>query len=75
MIEVIEVSSKKDLNDFITLPSIIYSHDPLYVPQLIKDLKEQFSLKNPFFLHATARYFIALKDGNRVGRIIAIINT
>ncbi len=74
MIDVIEVSSKKDLDDFITLPSIIYSQDPLYVPQLIRELKELFSLKNPFFLHATARYFIARKDGKRAGRIIAIIN-
>lgn len=73
-VDVIEVSSKKDLDDFITLPSIIYSQDPLYVPPLIKEMKELFSLKNPFFLHATARYFIARKNGKHAGRIIAVIN-
>ncbi len=74
MIEVIEVSSKKDLNDFIKLPFTIYSQDPFYVPPLLRDMRDQFSPKNPFFLHATARYFIARKSGNLAGRIIAIIN-
>jgi hypothetical protein len=73
-VDVIEVSSKKDLNDFITLPSIIYSQDPFYVPPLLKEIKDQFSSKNPFFFHATARYFMARKNGKRAGRIIAFIN-
>ncbi len=73
-IEVIEVKSKKDLDDFIKLPYPLYSKDPLYVPPLIKEVQKQFSDKNPFFLHATARYFLAKKDEKFAGRIISIIN-
>jgi hypothetical protein len=74
MIDVIEVASKKDLNDFITLPFTIYSRDPFYIPPLTREMKDQFSPENPFFQHATARYFMARKDGNLSGRIIAFIN-
>ncbi|MDH5203521.1 MAG: GNAT family N-acetyltransferase, partial [Nitrospirota bacterium] len=74
MIEVIEVKTKKDLGDFIALPFSLYLRDPLFVPPLIKDMFENFSDKNPFFLHATAKYFIAKKDGKPSGRIISIVN-
>jgi hypothetical protein len=73
-IEVIEVKSKKDLDDFIKLPCSLYSKDSLYVPPLIKEMQRQFSDKNPFFLHAKARYFLSKKDGKFAGRIISIIN-
>jgi len=74
MLEVLEVKSKKDLNDFIKLPFSLYSKDPFYIPPLNKEMFKQFSDKNPFFLHATARYFLAKKEGKPVGRIISIIN-
>ena len=73
-IEIIEVKSNKDLNDFIKIPFSLYSKDQFYVPQLIREMKTQFSHKNPFFLHATSRYFIARKKGGNVGRIVSIIN-
>lgn len=74
MIEVIEVQSPKDLNDFITLPFTLYSKDSFYVPPLVKEIQKQFSDKNPFFLHATSRYFLAKRDGKLQGRIVSIIN-
>lgn len=73
-LDIIEVNSKKDFDDFIKLPFSIYSKDPLYIPPLIKDMREEFSQKNPFFMHATARYFMARKDGKPAGRTIGIIN-
>jgi hypothetical protein len=74
MTEVIEVTSKKDLNDFITFPLTLYSHDPLYVPPIIKQMQKHFSLKNPFFHHANVRYFVAKKNGIIQGRTVSIIN-
>jgi GNAT superfamily N-acetyltransferase len=73
-IEVFEVQSKKDLNDFIKLPYSLYSKDPFFVPPLIKEMKSQFSIENPFFEHAIVKYFIARKDKDIVGRITSIIN-
>lgn len=74
MIEVVEVESKKDLDDFIKFPFTLYSNDPNYVPPLIREMRTTFSDKNPFFIHATARSFIAKKEGRAAGRIVAIIN-
>jgi hypothetical protein len=74
VIEVIEVKSKRDLDDFIKLPFTLYSKDPNYVPPLIREMRTNFSAKNPFFLHATVRPFIARKDGRVTGRIAAVIN-
>lgn len=74
MIEVVEVRSKKDLNDFIKLPSCLYPKDSLYVPTLTSEARKQFSSKNPFFRHSAVRYFIAKKDGKPQGRIVSIIN-
>jgi hypothetical protein len=73
-IEVFEVKSKKDLNDFIQLPFSLYYKDPFYIPPLNKEMFKEFSDKNPFFLHATVRYFLAKKEGKLAGRIISIIN-
>ncbi|MGB9716254.1 MAG: N-acetyltransferase [Thermodesulfovibrionales bacterium] len=73
-IQVIEVRSKNDLNDFIRLPFSLYSEDPFFVPPLIKDMREKFSDKNPFFLGANVRYFLAKKEKRTLGRVVAIIN-
>ena len=72
MIEVIE--DQKSLDDFIRFPLSLYSKDPFFVPQLNREMKIHFSEKNPFFLHAAAKYYIALKDGVVVGRIISFID-
>ena len=74
MTEVFEVKSSKDLNDFLRLPFSIYSDDLFYVPPLIREIRKLFSDKNPFFLNATAKYFLAKRHGKTVGRIAAIIN-
>ena len=74
MIEIIEVKSKKDLDDFIKFPFTLYSKDPNYAQPLIREMRTNFSDKNPFFLHATARFFLAKKEGKDAGRIAAIVN-
>jgi GNAT superfamily N-acetyltransferase len=74
MIEVVEVESKKDLDDFIKFPFTLYSNDRNYVPPLIREMRMNLSDKNPFFLHATARFFLAKKEGRVAGRIAAIVN-
>jgi hypothetical protein len=37
-------------------------------------MRERFSYKNPFFLHAKAKYFLAKQNGKLSGRIAAIVN-
>lgn len=71
---VFEVKAAKDLNRFIDLPYSLYKNYPHFVPQLRKELRDQFSDKNPFFMHAVVKYYAAEKNGRIVGRICSIIN-
>ena len=73
MIEVIEV--RESLDDFIKLPLTLYAGDPFFVPQLTGEMRTHFSGANPFFKHASAKFFLARKDGRPAGRIISFVNT
>ena len=73
-IEVTEVRRLGDLRKFVQLPYRLHSGTP-WVPQL-KLERYQFLTRslNPYFKHATARYFLARRDGAVVGRITAQID-
>jgi GNAT superfamily N-acetyltransferase len=73
-LELLEVKTQKELNRFIDFPYSLYAEDPLYSPQLKREVREQLTQKNPFFQHAEARYFIVVKKGKTLGRIASIIN-
>jgi GNAT superfamily N-acetyltransferase len=72
MIEVVEAG--KSLDGFIRVPLELYGNDPLFIPQLNREMKVHFSPENPFFHFAEAQFFIALKNGRRAGRIVAFVN-
>lgn len=74
-IVIIEVLNKRDLKRFINFPHDLYATDPNYVPELQLAVKELLNpKKNPFFKHSKADLFLALKNGQVVGRIAAIRN-
>ncbi len=70
-LEVRQVVSGRDLNDFLKVPWSIYADDPQWVPPLLLDQKEFLSpRKHPFFLHGAAEKFVAYRDGVPRGRIL-----
>ncbi|CAI3923762.1 unnamed protein product [Commensalibacter communis] len=74
-IEVFPVRNAKQLDIFIRLPRLIYSHFPDYIPPL--DFEETSLLhpkKSAFFRYGTAQYFLAYKDNKPVGRISAQVD-
>lgn len=74
-IEVVPVASAAALDRFITLPSTLYAADPAYVAPLLLERREALSpAKNPYFQHAEAQFWLALRDGQAVGRISAQID-
>ncbi|MCE5194751.1 MAG: hypothetical protein LLF28_04735 [Nitrospiraceae bacterium] len=73
-VKIIEANTEKSLDQFINLPFHLYSKDRLYVSSLIKEIKEDFSSKNPFFNHAKVKFFIAEKNDVVSGRIASILN-
>lgn len=75
MVEIVKVQTKKQLNEFIKFPFMLYKDCPYWVPPLISD--EKFTLdkeKNPAFENSEAEYWLAYKDGKLVGRIAGIIS-
>ena len=75
MIELIPVTNKNQLKQFVTFPFKLYKDCDYWVPPLIKDEMETLDKqKNPVFKNAEADYFLAYKDGQLSGRIAVIIN-
>ena len=76
MIEIVYVSSKKQLTAFIDFPHDLYHGDSHYVPELFLGQKDLLSPSiHPFYKHSQAQAFLAYKDGKIVGRVLAIWNT
>ena len=74
-IEVVAISGKSGLKEFVELPWSIYLNDPHWVPPLQIAVKELLDkAKHPFYANADAEFFVARRDGRTVGRIAAIID-
>jgi GNAT superfamily N-acetyltransferase len=74
-IEVVAISGKSGLKEFVKLPWSIYGNDPHWVPPLEIAVKELLDkAKHPFYANADAEFFVARLDGRAVGRIAAIID-
>lgn len=73
-LEIREVTSKKELKQFVKFPFGLYKGNPYYVPPLMDfELSTLLKDKNPAFDHADAKYWMAFRDGKIVGRIAGII--
>lgn len=73
---VVPVDSKEKMETFLHLPWKFNKDDPLWVPPILKEHRKILDKeKGPFFQHGEAEYFLAMRDGEPVGRISAHINT
>jgi GNAT superfamily N-acetyltransferase len=71
-IEISEVSSHRERNAFIKFPWRVYANDPAWVPPLIIERKAFLNRRrHPFYQHGDATLFLAKKNGEIVGRIMA----
>ena len=74
-ITVKEVLTKKDLRDFIYLPSRIHKDEPNWLPPLYTDEWLLFNReKNKSYQYADAVFYLAWKNGKPVGRIMGLVN-
>jgi GNAT superfamily N-acetyltransferase len=75
-ISIQEVTTKKELKRFIKFPFSLYKDCSQYVTPIIDfELSTLLKEKNPAFDHCEAKYWIAKKDGQIVGRIAGIIHS
>lgn len=74
-VEVVPAESRRDLRSFLHLPYRIYRGDPNWVAPLLRDMRGMFDRdKHPFHGHSEVQPFLALREGQPVGRIAAIHN-
>jgi hypothetical protein len=70
-----EVLTKKELREFIYLPSRIHKDEPNWLPPLYTDEWLLFNReKNKSYQYADAVFYLAYKDGKAVGRIMGLVN-
>jgi hypothetical protein len=69
------VADAGGLQRFLEMPFAIYRDDPNWVPPLFFESRQHLDrIKNPYFLHADAELFLALRNGAPVGRISAQVD-
>lgn len=74
-ITIIPVKTRKELKQFIRFNYELYKDSPYSVPDLYEDMLGTLDPKrNAAFEFCEAEYFLALRDGEIVGRVAAIIN-
>lgn len=75
MVEIREVTNKRQLRQFVSYPNKLYRDVPQYIPPMIADdLGDWDPHRNPAFSYCDAKCWLALRDGKIVGRIGAIHN-
>ncbi len=73
--DVVAVRDKRLLKEFVEFPYALYRNNPHWVPPLRIAVKELLDRgKHPFYANADAEFFVALRDGQAVGRVAAIID-
>jgi hypothetical protein len=74
-LEIRPVTSARERAVFIQMPWKLYADDPCWVPPLLADQHEYLDPdRGPFFKHGHAQLWLALRDGEPVGRISAQVN-
>ena len=74
-VTVVPVEGRALWREFHRLPYGLYKDDPNWVAPLLLERKLHFeAAHNPFFQHAKAAFWLALRDGVPVGRITAQID-
>jgi hypothetical protein len=69
-VDIITVSTKADLNDFINLPWKIYAGYENWVPPLKKAVRSLLDTdRHPFWKFSKLVLFLARRNGQTVGRI------
>lgn len=73
MIEIKEVTTRRQQRQFVDFPTKLYRKNPYYVHPLRMDELNLFNEKNVSYEDVDAVYYLAYKDGKIVGRIAGLI--
>jgi hypothetical protein len=72
----IDLNNKRQVEDFLHLPFVIYRDIPQWVPSLQMDEKNRLCLKRfPFYKHSHAAFFVAYESDRAIGRLAVLDNS
>ena len=75
MVEIKEITSKKDLKTFINFPDKLYKGVKYFVPELKSEEMSMFSSETNFsYEYTDVKVFLCYKDGEIAGRVAALVN-
>jgi len=72
-IQIVEVKTRKDLKRFVRFQNWLYKGNKFFVPALEIDEMKLFSPKNPSWDEVDFKSFIAVRRGEVVGRVAAMV--
>jgi GNAT superfamily N-acetyltransferase len=74
-IEAVDTKQKAHVRRFLDFPFKLYRGHPLWVPPILIDAAIQLNPdKHPFYEHSEAEFFLAIQNGEVVGRIALLEN-
>lgn len=74
-VEKVDTASRSEVNRFVKFPFRLYEGHPQWVPPILVDARLFLNReKHPFYEHSDADFFVAVQDGEVVGRIAAMEN-
>ncbi|MEI6949087.1 GNAT family N-acetyltransferase [Paraflavisolibacter sp. H34] len=72
---IVEVTTKRQQQDFLALPHTIYKNDPNWICPLEAEISAIFNpQQNSFFSHGTCTRWVLYQENRCIGRIAAFIN-
>ena len=71
-----KVETRRERKAFLQLPWTLYQGDPNWIPPLRRQQAELVGFRpHPFHIRNRVQTFLAMRDGQPVGRIAAIVNS
>jgi len=75
MLQIVEVRTKKQLREFVNFQYKLYNGNKYFVPSIRSNVLKTFDKEeNPSFDFCDLRMWLAMENGNTVGRIAGIVN-
>lgn len=73
-VQIQPVTTPADIERFLDVPARVYANDPNWVAPIRSSEAKKLAPDNPFLSYGKLQAFIALADGEPVGRVVAAVN-
>ncbi|MGP1383325.1 MAG: hypothetical protein ACTS2F_07160 [Thainema sp.] len=68
------VTTPEDIEQFLDVPARVYANDPNWIAPIRSSEAKKLAPDNPFLSYGKLQAFMALADGEPIGRVVAAVN-